>query len=61
MTRKYPELNKMTLCFYCAGCNKLSVASFPGVTKCDSFVSSYDEYYRSLNKEYGSEVESKEK
>jgi hypothetical protein len=55
--KKYTQFSPQTLCFTCAGCNREEIALFPGVTKCDSYRVAYDEYYRSMNKEYGYAIE----
>jgi hypothetical protein len=61
MKKKYPQFLPQTLCHTCSGCSKCELPSFSGVTKCDTYIASYPEYYRSLNKEYGSEAEAKKK
>jgi hypothetical protein len=62
MAIKYLPLNELSLCFTCAGCNRLSDPNFVGVVKCDEgFRFAYPEYYRRMNIEYGAEIENKKK
>jgi hypothetical protein len=59
--KQYPQFLPQTLCHTCSGCSKCEIERFPGVTKCDTYVSSYPEYYKSMNKGYGCAIEKEKK
>jgi hypothetical protein len=61
MNNDYSPMSIRTLCHTCAGCNQQVLKGFSGVVKCDNYVFAYPEYYESLEKDYGSDVEKNKK
>jgi hypothetical protein len=58
MAIEYTQISIRTLCHSCLGCQQLENPKFPGVVKCNNYIFGNHEFTKSLNKDYGSIIDS---